>query len=176
MIDKEVFKKTEGRLYRYYKQLKFIQKLKRKIDLLYDQKEQVEKEKVELRNLRVEIGNNMGIDYSRDKVQASSSGSSEVERGVIKYIDDLDKEEERILRKILKTNAKIRTIEMELWDIEYNLNMLNEELRRFVEWKYGEKKSIEWISIEMYGGARMTAYRKREEVIENIAQFTNIIK
>jgi hypothetical protein len=55
--------------------------------------------------------------------------------------------------------------------MDYNIQMLNEEYKRLIEWKYGENKSLDWIATEMYGGARTTAYRKREEIVESIAQY-----
>ncbi|AKA72219.1 hypothetical protein CSCA_5094 [Clostridium scatologenes] len=33
-----------------------------------------------------------------------------------------------------------------------------------------------YIYIEMYAGARATAYRKREELVQDIAQWCNFIK
>lgn len=176
MLDKELFRKTEGRLYRYYKQLKIVEKLKNKVVLLWKQKEQLEKEMVELKHLNIETGNNMGIDYSRDRIQSSSSGVGEAEREVIRYINNLEREYNYTVKKMLKTRAKIRDIEVQIQDMQFNLAMLNEESKRFIEWKYGEEKSIEWIAEEMYGGARSTAYRKREELVEDIAQWCSVIK
>jgi hypothetical protein len=54
--------------------------------------------------------------------------------------------------------------------------MLSEESKRLLEWKYGEGKSVEWIATEMFGGARATAYRKREELVEDIAQWCSFVK
>lgn len=176
MLDKELFRKTEGRLYRYYKQLKIVEKLKNKVVLLWKQKEQLEKEKIELKHLNIETGTNMGIDYSRDKIQCGSSGVGEAEREVIKYISNLERDYNYTVKKMLKTRAKIRDMEVQIQDMQFNLSMLNEESKRFIEWKYGEEKSIEWIAEEMYGGARSTAYRKREELVEDIAQWCSVIK
>ena len=174
MIDKETFRKTEGRLYRYYKQLNIIEKLKNKVVLLWKHKDQIEKEKVELKHLNIDTGLNMGIYYGVDKIQSGGSGVGEAEREVIKYIDNLDRELRYVARTILKTNARIREIELQIQDMQFNLSMLGEESKKFIEWKYGECKSIEWIAEKMYGGARSTAYRKREELVEDIAQWCNI--
>lgn len=176
MIDKEIFREIEGRLYRYYKQLKFIEKLKSKLILLGKQKEQIEKEKVELRHLDIDTELSMGIDYSREKIQSSRSSAGEAEREIIKYIDNLDKQLKYIIKNILKINVEIRELELQIQDTEFNLSMLNDESQKFIRWKYGEEKSIEWISVEMYQGARSTAYRKKEELIEEIAHWYNVIK
>lgn len=124
----------------------------------------------------IDTGLNMGIDYSREKIQSSSSGMGEAEREIIKYIENLDKQLKYTVRKILKTNARIREIELQIQDMQFNLSMLNEESKRFIEWKYGEEKSVEWIAEQMYQGARSTAYRKREELVEGIAQWCGVIK
>ncbi|SHJ52711.1 hypothetical protein SAMN02745163_02071 [Clostridium cavendishii DSM 21758] len=174
-MDKELFRKTEGRLYRYFKQLKLIEKLKNKVVLLYKQQEAIKQEIHNLKNLKIETGLNMGIDYSRDKIQSSSDGSGEAERETIKYIENLEKEYRYVVKKMLKINARIREIEIQIQDMQYNLSMLSEESKRFIEWKYAELKSIDWIAVEMYGGARSTAYRKREELVENIANYSNIL-
>lgn len=173
MITKEVFRKTEARLYNYYIQLKFAEKLKGRVKLLKMQQQEIECEMKNLNNLTLEVYANMGIDYSRDKIQTTSTGIGESERETIKYITRLEKEREHKVREMMKCNAKIREVETQKQDIEYNLSMLNEECRRFIEWKYGENKSVEWIGEEMYVGSRATAYRKRDELIEGIAQWNN---
>lgn len=173
MITKETFRKTEARLYNYYKQLKILEKLKCKIKLLKMQQSEIELEMKNLNNLTLEVYANMGIDYSRDKIQTTSTGTGESERETIKYITRLEKERDHKVREIMKCNARLREIDLQCQDMKYNLSMLNEECRRFIEWKYGENKSIEWIGEEMYVGSRATAYRKRDELIEGIAQWNN---
>lgn len=176
MIDKETFRKTEGRLYRHYKQIKLIQKLKDKVVLLWKQHEQIQKEKAQLKHLNIEVGLNMGIDYSREKIQNSSNGAGAAERETIKYIENLDNQYKNTVKKMLKTNARIREMELQVQDMQFNLSMLSEESKRFIEWKYGEYKSIEWIVTEMYAGSRSTAYRKRDELVEDIANWMNVIR
>jgi hypothetical protein len=176
MIDKDLFRKTEGRLYKYCKDIKLIEKLKKRVVLLWKQKEEILKEKSDLKHLDIDTYLNMGIDYSRDKVQSSSTGSGEGEKGTIKYIDNLQRQYVNTVKRILKTNARVRELELQIQDMHSNLAMISEESKRFIECKYGECKSVEWIAEEMYLGARSTAYRKREELIQDIGQWVNIIK
>ncbi|BDR66707.1 hypothetical protein K144312032_09350 [Clostridium tetani] len=176
MIDKETFRKTEGRIYRYYKQIKLIKNLNDKIILLRKQKKQIEEEKGELTNLNIDTELNIGIDYSREKIQTNSDKCGQAEKATIKYIDNLEKELQYVVRQILKTNIKIRELELQVQYMEFNLSMLNEESKRFIEWKYNHNKSIDWIAVKMYAGARSTAYRKREELVKDIAQWCNIMK
>ncbi|WP_415330922.1 hypothetical protein [Clostridium perfringens] len=56
--------------------------------------------------------------------------------------------------------------------MDLNLSTLNEEDRRFIELKYGDEKSILAIS-QSLNIAQATAYRKREEIIELVADFKN---
>jgi uncharacterized coiled-coil protein SlyX len=175
MIDKEVFRKTESRLYRHFKQAKLIEKLKHKIVIMWKQMEQIERD-IKETNVTVETGLNMGIDYSREKIQTSPSGTGYAEQQIILEIGKLERELLYKKKKILKLNARIRELEEQTQDMQYNLSTLSEEAKIFVEWKYGEEKSVEWIANEMYGGARATAYRKREELVENIAQWCNFTK
>ncbi|RXI46070.1 hypothetical protein DP145_01650 [Clostridium tetani] len=176
MIDKETFRKTEGRIYRYYKQIKLIKNLNDKIILLRKQKKQIEEEKVELTNLNIDTELNIGIDYSREKIQANSDKCGQAEKATIKYIDNLEKELQYVVKQILKTNIKIRELELQVQYMEFNLSMLNGEGKIFIEWKYNHNKSIDWIAVKMYAGARSTAYRKREELVKDIAQWCNIMK
>lgn len=172
MIDKDLFKKTEGRLYRYYRNLKEIEKLKKVIETLNKQVEQIEDK---IRNTNVKIDYYQSGMALGERVQTSSTGTSYAEREIIKAIEKLERELIQKKKKILKLEARIREKEEQIADMDYNIQMLNEEYKKLIEWKYGEGKSIDWIATEMYGGARTTAYRKREEIVESISQWCNII-
>lgn len=174
MIDKDTFKKTEGRLYRYYNYLKLIDKLKYKTVTLYKQIESIDYD-LRTTNIRIDPVESRSIDYSKERVTSSGGGISYAESEIMKAIDKLEKEHIYKKKKLLKTNARIREIEEEIADMKYNLSSLSEESKRFIEWKYGENKSIEFIAKEMYQEARSTAYRRREEIIEEIAQFSRLV-
>lgn len=171
LIDKDLFKKTEGRLYRHYRNLKEIEKLKSRVVLLWKQKEQIEQD---IRTTNVKIDYYQSGMALGERVQTSSTGTSYAEREIISAIDKLEKELIQKKKKILKLHARIREKEEQIADMDYNIQMLNEEHKRLIEWKYGENKSLDWIATEMYAGARTTAYRKREEIVESIAQWCNI--
>lgn len=175
-LNKETFRKIEGSLYGYFKQLKLIKKFKQKIVLLKKQQEEIKEEMRSLKALNIDSYTNMGIDYSRDPVQTSSSGSGEGEIRTLMYINDLEKEYQRKVENMYKLNAKIRDIEIEVEDMKHNIEQLDEEQKKFIEWKYKEGKSIEWISIEMLGGAKSTAYRKRDEIIKSLAELDKMIE
>lgn len=58
MIDKEVFRKTEGRLYRYYRQLKAIANLERE---LFNKKKKILKLRARIRELE---NHDIDMDYA----------------------------------------------------------------------------------------------------------------
>ena len=56
-----------------------------------------------------------------------------------------------------------------------NVEQLNEEDKRFIELKYGDKENLLYISIKL-NMSKTTAYRKREEIVENIAEYEENMK
>ena len=170
-MDKETFKKTEGKLYRYFQYKKKIYYLKQWVDKL---KKRLEKIESDIRNANVTIDyyqNGAGI---TERVQTSPSGSSFAEEQMCKEITKLEKEHLIISKKILRNNHKIRELEEYVDNMETNLNTLCEEDRRFIELKYGDNKSILQIS-QSLNIAQATAYRKREDVVRIVADFKNTL-
>ncbi|MGL5765665.1 MAG: hypothetical protein ACRCX8_08495 [Sarcina sp.] len=172
-MNKEMLKKTESMLYKYYDSVNHIARLKSKIVLI---DKTLEKVKLEIKNLNefeTDVYSNMGIDYSKDMVQTSSQNSNEVERAMIKYINKLEKTFENKLNQKLKYSEELREIEFLNHDIEFNLNMLAEDKKQFIEYKYKHKKSMKWIAIEVFSGIESTAFRKRDELIKDITNWNN---
>ena len=165
MISEENFRKTEGRLYRYYLQKNQIKKLKHKTLVLYEHKKAIEKDLRET-NIHIEP-ESKSIDYS-EKVQNSSSGISYAEGAAIKEIEKLQREFTATTKHILKTHAKVRELERDIVDTEYIIGLLNEECKQFSELKYGEKKSIYEIADRLNMG-KSTAARRREEIVTDVS-------
>ena len=175
MANKEYFKKVEEMLYKYYDNKKSISKYKSSVVILYKHQEQLKQEMKEPKGLELTAYDGMGIDYAKDIVTFSSDNAGSAEKETIRYINNLEKDYKYIVQKIIKQNTKIRELELEIYNVEFNVNMLSEEFKRFVELKYRDKKSVDWIAVEMYGGARSTAYRKREEIIDSIGMWLELI-
>lgn len=167
----ETFRKTEGHLYRYYETLKRIKALEEEIKHLEIQKDRIKKD-IQEANISIETELNMGIDYSSSKVQTSNDGISYAEKALIKEIEKLEKEWIYIRKKLLKKRARIRELERQISVMKCNIAMLSEENKRFLELKYGDKKTIDDIAYTL-SIARATVYRKREELIEDIANWMN---
>ena len=90
---------------------------------------------------------------------------------MFRYIERKEKQFYKTLEHQDECKAKIIDLKIDNYDIEFNINMLNEEFKRFIKLKYQDRESIINISMQMFEGMERTAYRKREEIINNIAEF-----
>lgn len=168
-MDKELFRKTEGKLYRYYESKKKIYSIKENIARLEREIKTIE---YDIRHSNVTIDyyqNGIGI---QERVQSSSTGTSYAENEMCKQIERLEKEHVEKTKKILKNRSKIRDMERYIDYMDRNIRMLQEEDKRFLELKYGDKKNILQISLRL-NIAQATAYRKREELVEAVAEYEN---
>lgn len=168
-MDKELFRKTEGKLYRYFNSKKKIIAINNEITNLIYHKDRVE---YDIRHANVSIDyyqNGMGI---QERVQTSSSGCSYAETEMCKEIEKLKREHLGLNKSILKKRAKIRRTEEFINHMDNNINQLSEEDKRFLELKYGDGKNPIQISM-ILNIAQATAYRKREELVETIAEYEN---
>ena len=171
-MDKELFRKTEGKLYRYYQSKKKIRELNNEISNLEYHRERVE---YDIRHANVTIDYYQNGTGLQERVQSSTSGFSYAEIEMCKEIEKLEREHLRINKKILKIKAKIRELEEFIRHMNENVEQLNEEDKRFIELKYGDKENLLYISIKL-NMSKTTAYRKREEIVENIAEYEENMK
>lgn len=169
-MKREEFKSLENRVKLYYKNKKAIEKLKDKAVKLDKHTGDILREMRELRNFKAEICSNMGIDYSKELIQTSSLPGSEVEKELYKYIENLKNDCFINKRRKIKTEQRIREFEYINQDLEFAINELTEEEKRFLELKYGEGKSIEYIALNLFTGSRSTTYRRKEEIIKKISE------
>lgn len=170
-MDKELFRKTEGKLYRYYKYKMDIKRISSNIELLENKKAKIE-EDIKSTNVNIDYyQNGIGIN---ERVQSSNTGTSYAEAEMCKQIEKLEREHVLVVKRIFKNKARIRELESFINNMERNIEMLNEEDKRFIELKYGDKKNILQISLKM-NMAQMTAYRKRDEIIKAIAEYDNLL-
>jgi hypothetical protein len=173
-VDKELFKKTEGRLYRYFKYKKEINNLKRRVNFFEEQIKDIDNS---IRNVHKYISvdpyqNGAGIS---ERVHSSSDGTSYVESEMTKEVTKLEKEQCNMVKNMLKLKFEIREKESYIKNMDTNIEILNEEDKRFIELKYGDKKDVPVIARNL-NMARATGYRRREELVEDISQFMYLIK
>lgn len=173
-MDKDLFGKTEGQLYRYYKYKKQINKMFRKTEILENQIQSIDNQ---IRN----VHNYINIDPYKsgqgiqERVQNSIDGSSYMEKEMEREVTKLEKEKCNRIKAKLKTESKIRDRQWFIRIMDTNIEMLSEEDKRFIELKYGDEKEVPYIAMQL-NMAQATAYRHREELVENIADFMDWIK
>lgn len=171
-MDKELFRKTEGNIYRYYRYKREIQSITHRIEFL---KGRIKKIEEDIQNTNVTIDyyqNGIGIN---ERVQTSNTGTSYAEAEIIKEIEKLEREHCNKIKQLMKAKVKLRDMEEFISYMQFNINMLNEEDKRFIELKYGDGLKIPEVATRL-NLSQATAYRKREELVENISHFEGVIK
>ena len=165
-MDKELFKKTEGRIYKYYTCKKKRHLLELEISNLERKLKEVEQD---IRRANVSIDYYQNGNGITERVQSSPSGSSYAETEMCKEIGKLEIEHLNINKRILRLKAKIRELDNFIRHMDNGITNLIEEDKVFLELKYADKKSLLYISIKM-NMSKTTAYRKREELVQKIAK------
>lgn len=162
-MNKEMFKKIEGKLYNYFKEKKMIYTLKDNIISLEKRLEEIQ-EDIKYINVSVDTYKSVGFD---ERVQTSLKAGSTFENQICSEIGKLEQEYTFMLRKILKAKRQLRDSENYINKFNSKMEMLEEEDKKFLELKYGDSASIITIARKM-NIAQSTAYRKREEMIEMV--------
>ncbi|MZQ75250.1 MAG: hypothetical protein GT589_03725 [Peptoclostridium sp.] len=168
MVTGDVFRKTESKLYTYFRNIKRKGVLEHKKGILEKKKENVLRD---IKECNVIIDDCLkGIDYSKDKVTASSDCIGPAEKAIINGIGKLERELEKTMAEKLDIQSDIRQLEIAICEIEYILKKLDEKAREFVEYKYGDEAGFELIG-EKLSMSRATTYRKREDIVKDIAKY-----
>lgn len=145
-MDKELFRKTEGKLRNYFHEEKTIEGLKHRIKILERQINEIDQE---LKKCIVNIEPESKSPGFGERVQSSSDGTSYAEREVIRITDLKAKRKLAKEIEIEEIKEKIENIELDNSILEYNLQYINEEWYRLLELKYKFKKNEVQISLEM---------------------------
>ncbi|MEY7998627.1 transcriptional regulator [Clostridium sp. Mt-5] len=173
-MDKETFKKTEGKLYGYFRDLKEMELLEIDCRELQDQEESIQWD-IKHCNVYVSPDSHMSPSFS-ERVQTSPTGESVAEKGIVREIEKLEDELEYVSGKLRRNRARIRQLKRNIAPLKKVLTVppLSKEMMDFVIYKYKINKSINWIANEMYGGVRSTAYRRRGEILEDIVKWESL--
>ncbi len=171
MMDKDMFKAVERKIYNYYEKEELIKSIRYKIEKLEAQIKQIDAD-IKNNNVNIEAG------YSsivwEERVQRSSDGTSFAERELVKAIEKLEREKESKLAKISELKAEIREIEEGFAEIEYNINTLKDEDLKFLELKYKVRPRL---SVEIVASrlsmSRSAGYDKRKRLISEVAKWFN---
>ncbi|CAM3001019.1 sigma-70 family RNA polymerase sigma factor [Hathewaya histolytica] len=171
MEDRELFRKTEKRLYDHFNREDIIKKKEELIALYSTQLKELESD-IKNNNVRLDTGLK-SINYD-EKVQTSTIGTSFMEQELIKGITRLEKEWSFKQNKIEQLKKEIRDINELAITIESNINMLNDEDKRFIELKYKRSLEVQVIAIKL-NMSSATAFRLRKKLVYDIANWFRFI-
>ena len=173
MITGDIFRKTEGMLYRHYR---FIKKKEKILNEIAAIEKRVEGIKHDIRCVETDVDGIGGIDYSRERVQTSGDLTGIPERQTILLMDEvgrLKRELETELRKKLKRQAKIRELDEKIEHVDYAIRKFDEINKQYIEYRYGEECNFEHIS-RMLPISSPTARRRREEIVQAVARLLDV--
>ena len=169
-MDKELFRKTEGMLYGYYKDKNRLESVRREIETVGNLINTIARN---IKTCNVSIDPYQG-GAGGERVQTSSSNSSYVEKAIIKAIDDMEKEKAQRTKKLYKLKCEERNLIYRIEKVEGNIGMLKGEYKKFLELKYntapGEKMGMRDIALEL-NMSKNKVYDLREELVRNIAEY-----
>lgn len=172
MIDKEIFRKTEKKLYNYFGKDKKIRGINKKISLLKQQIDDIEEK---LRNVNITIPEESKSMTYEERVQTSSDGTSYAERTLMRITDKMIVEQARKKEEIAELEEELRNIEADNIILEDNIKDLNEEDRKFLKIKY-EDKLKDWQIGFKLDIAQSTATRIRQKLVEDVARWEELLK
>lgn len=156
-------KEAEKRIKLYYKQKNWIDSNKNRIKNIEKQISSIEDD-LKSCNIRVDL---KAIDYRKDNVNGGFS-SGGIEEKIIGEINKMEREVLQLLAEKLELQKHNRELQREIDKIEYNLDTLNEESKKFIEYRYKDGKTLTWIAVDMYQGTEITAKRAKNKILKNI--------
>ena len=163
-MESDKFGKTEGRLYRYFENIRKIAALKEQNIELENRYESAEKD---LRTSNFNFAVSIGSPGFEERVQTSCRGESAVERQMFKQAERLIKEQKIIRKNQFRNTAQINELERNNIKVRVAIGMLEEEAKKFVYFKYNKKLSMDSIAEEL-NISRRKAYTFRKEIIQEI--------
>ena len=163
-MNKEHFSKTEGRLYRYFENIRRIAVLKEENIELDSRYESIEKV---LRTSNFSFDVSIGSPGFEERVQTSCSGESAVERQMFQQAERLIKEQKIIRKNQFRNTAQINELERNNIKTRVTIAMLEEEAKKFIYFKYNKKLSMDCIAEEL-NISRRKAYTFRKDIIQEI--------
>jgi hypothetical protein len=167
MLDKKLYAKTEGRLYRYFRNKEEIEKLENRCVELEKAKESLRRD---IRNTNVSIDAELGMAIGyEERVQTSNTGTSIAEKGIIKEIEKLQREWKNTRKQILKAHYKIRQINKQNADMNFFFRNMDTEYRIIAEMKYKEKLGLEKIGERLHID-KSTVKRKKDKIVRDASR------
>lgn len=176
-ITQQEFRHIEGLLYSYFEQPKQIENIEKHIKLLEEQVTELET-RIKNSNVNVDTYVNMGIDYSRDKVQTSFSGSY-VENEMCRQVELLEKRRDKKKVQIEELKNRVQDINEANEIIENNVGMLCEEDKQLIEAKYKKCNGKNLRTYEILDRLHMSKavfFERKNNLVKNIAQWFKLFE
>ena len=163
------FKETEKKIKKYYDSLKAIGRLRHKLDVYIRRKEDIER-KIENSAIKLE-DNFTAVSYGGVSGTAGTKTSPQ-EKAVDKAFMILERNLEEVKGEILLIEEEINGIEADNADMEYILNSMGLEYINILESLYKYNKGTLKAAIDC-SMDRVTVYRKKDKVINEIMRWLN---
>lgn len=173
-IGNELFGKTEGLLYSYFKK-------KQRLQLLLARLDKIDKQMIDIRNILMdkdELVPSLGMVGNYMVLVAASGGDdgSKVEKTLSQYektLDNLRDDLIKLAQDKIKVKMKIMQLESETDGIEFALSTLTDMEKKIVEQKYLYQRSNVQIGIAL-GFEEGTIRYKRRSIVERMARILGL--
>ena len=172
-ISDDAFRKTEGLLYRHYKNIKTKDRILNEMERLNRSIQWIRRD---MENLKNDIDGIRGINYEGVSVQTSGDLTGIPEKQVMELQEQmyiLVRELERKTRKTYKNQAKVRELDENISYIDYALEEFKEQDKQYIEYKYGEGCGFRQIA-RLLPMSDATARRRRTEIVQEVVKILDI--
>lgn len=167
---KYMFKKVEGELYGYYRDLKKKKMVEDEINFLNRMLGAID-HKIKTCNITIDA-DIKGVEI-KESVQTSPDGSSAVEKAIERGITQLEKEQGKRIERLNKAEAELRNIEYKIHKMQSIINMFNKDIQQFIEYKYKLEYSNQELADKFHYSLK-TIITKRDKIVEEIIKFRMI--
>ncbi|MEG2919099.1 MAG: hypothetical protein RR851_14335 [Clostridium sp.] len=172
ILDKELFRKTEGKLYGHFYDIEDLKRVRAEIVLLNNMIEDLDKRMREC-NVRIDPEQS-GCMQITERVKTSVNCTSYVEKEITKAIGEMEREQAHKIRKLFKLECRERNLSYKVENMERNIGMLKDEYKKFLDLKYNmaahERMGMREIALEL-NMCKTKAYEVRENLVIDIARF-----
>ncbi|WP_175412883.1 hypothetical protein [Clostridium sp. AWRP] len=163
-MDDEVFKNMEQRIFNYFNRDKRISILNKRLEVF---KKQIAEIEYKLKNIDVDIPEELRAVAYEERVQTSPTGESYAEKALMNITDRLLKEQTWKKEQVEDIEETLRNMEIDNAVIETNIKDLEIEDQEFLKEKYKYNKK-DWQLGMKFNMSSGGATKRRHRLIRNI--------
>lgn len=165
----KTLKDIEFQLEDMYEKIRYINILKKGCDIL---REHIDSVNYNIKKLSNTAPSGISaVNYSSSKVQTSKGYHCSIEQRLIDTITEYEKKIMNLNEQIRENEDNIMLIEQNIMELRLNVEELDTDSKKFIEFKYKDKKGIYEIA-QHFNIDENTAYRKRDSILKSILQRT----